>query len=97
MHFCRSNGIELLPIDIYRSKALRFTIEDGKIRPPFNAIAGLGDNAAKQIEEGAKGGEFISREDFTKRTHANSAVMDSLDRLGCLEGLPESNQVTLFG
>ena len=89
-------GIELLPVDIYKSKATRFTIEDGKIRPPFNAIAGLGDNAAKQIEEGAKGGEFISREDFANRTHANSTVMDSLDRLGCLEGLPDSNQVTLF-
>jgi DNA polymerase-3 subunit alpha (Gram-positive type) len=89
-------GIELLNVDIYRSKATRFSIEDGKLRPPFNSIAGLGDNAAKQIEEGAKGGEFISREDFVRRTHANSAVMDALDRLGCLEGLPDSNQVRMF-
>ena len=89
-------GIELLPVDIYKSRATRFVIEDGKIRPPFNAIAGLGDNAAKQIEEGAKAGPFISREDFIKRTRANSAVMEKLDALGCLAGLPDSNQVTIF-
>ncbi|MBO4879380.1 MAG: PolC-type DNA polymerase III [Clostridia bacterium] len=90
-------GIELLPIDIYKSKATRFTVEDGKLRPPYNAIAGLGDSAAKLIEEGAKGSPFISREDFAKRTRANSAVIEKLDRLGCLAELPESDQVTMFG
>ena len=88
-------GIELLPVDIYKSKATRFTIEGDKIRPPFNAIAGLGDNAARQIEEGAKGGPFLSREDFAKRTRANSAIMDKLDALGCLAGLSDSDQVAM--
>lgn len=89
-------GIELLPVDIYKSRAKKFVIEGNCIRPPFNAIAGLGDNAALQIENGAKGGTFISREDFVKRTKANSAIMDKLDKLGCLDGLPESNQISLF-
>lgn len=89
-------GIELLPIDIYKSKATRFTVEDGKLRPPFNAIAGLGDNAALLIEKGAEGGRFISREEFVKRTRANSAVMEKLDALGCLNDLPDSDQVSMF-
>ena len=89
-------GIELLPIDIYKSKATHFTVEDGKLRPPFNAIAGLGDNAALLIEKGAEGGRFISREEFVKRTRANSAVMEKLDALGCLNDLPDSDQVSMF-
>lgn len=89
-------GIEFLPVDIYKSKATRFTIEDGKIRPPFNAIAGLGANAAQYIEQGAQGAKFISREDFVARTHANSSIVEKLERLGCLDELPDSNQVSMF-
>lgn len=89
-------GIELLPVDIYKSKATRFVIEDGRIRPPFNAIAGLGANAAQCIEQGASGGRYLSREDFAARTKANSSIMEKLERLGCLDELPSSNQVSMF-
>lgn len=89
-------GIELLPIDIYKSKATKFVIEGDKIRPPFNSIAGLGDNAAQYIEKGAEGGKFISREDFAKRTRANTSIMERLERMGCLDSLPDSNQVSMF-
>lgn len=89
-------GIEFLPVDIYKSKATRFTIENGSLRPPFNAIAGLGTNAAQYIEQGAQGAKFISREDFVIRTHANSSIVEKLERLGCLDELPDSNQVSMF-
>lgn len=89
-------GIELLPIDIYKSAAVSFTVEDGKLRPPFNSIAGLGNNAAIGIAEAAKHGEFISREDFIRRSKANSAVVEGLDRLHCLDFLPQSNQTSMF-
>ena len=89
-------GIEFLPIDLYKSKATRFVIENGRIRPPFNTIAGLGDNAAQRLEQGAAEGPFISREDLVKRTKANTAIIEKLDRLGCLESLPESNQISMF-
>ena len=48
------------------------------------------------IEKGAEGGQFISREEFVKRTRANSAVMEKLDALGCLNDLPDSDQVSMF-
>lgn len=89
-------GIELLPIDLYKSKATKFTIEDGKLRPPFNAIAGLGDTAARQLEEGGKNGKYISREELVKRTRINNSLLEKLDALGCLGDLPKSDQVSLL-
>lgn len=89
-------GFELLPIDIYKSKAKTFVIEDGKIRPPFTAIAGLGESVAIGIENGAAGGKYISKEDFINRTKANTAVVDKLEKLGCLKGLSATNQISMF-
>ncbi|MDO4567854.1 MAG: PolC-type DNA polymerase III [Clostridia bacterium] len=89
-------GIKVLPIDIYKSDALRFTIEDGALRPPFVSVSGVGESAALDLARGAQGGEYRSREDFVQRTKANSAVVDKLDALGALSALRASNQVSLF-
>ena len=89
-------GIELLPVDLMKSKAKRFTIEGNAIRPPFSSVAGVGENAAIGIEEAQSGGPFGSVEDFRARTKANSAVVNALRELGCLDGMPETNQLTLF-
>lgn len=89
-------GFELLPVDIYRSKATKFVIEDGKIRPPFTSVPSLGENVALLIEKGREGGEYSSKEDFARRTKANSAIMDKLEALGCFEGLPDTDQLS-FG
>ena len=89
-------GIELLPVDLMKSKAKRFVIEGNAIRPPFSSIAGVGENAAIGIEEAQTGGVFCSVEDFRVRTKANSAVINAMRAQGCFEGLPETNQLTLF-
>lgn len=89
-------GFELLPVDIYKSKAKTFVIEDGKIRPPFTSVAGLGENVALQIESAAKDGEYSSREDFAVRTKANTAIMEKLAELGCFDELPDTDQIS-FG
>ena len=59
---------------------LRFNVavEDGKLRPPFNAIAGLGDNAALLIEKGAEGGRFISREEFVSDATVEKVMLDPI-------------------
>jgi len=90
-------GIELLPIDLYRSDATRFLIEGNALRPPFSAIAGVGTGAAEGIGAARAEGPFASVEDFRVRTKANSAVVDKLRTLKCFEGMPEANQITLFG
>ena len=37
-----ARGFEFVKIDIYRSKANRFQIVDGKLMPAFSTIDGLG-------------------------------------------------------
>ncbi|MBR0025973.1 MAG: PolC-type DNA polymerase III, partial [Clostridia bacterium] len=89
-------GIELLPVDLYKSQATRFTIEGNAIRPPFSSVAGVGDNAAIAIAEECAKGPFLSVEEFQQRTRANSAVVTALREAGCFDGMAESNQVSLF-
>ncbi len=89
-------GIELLPVDLYRSHATHFLIEDGAIRPPFNAIPGVGTTAAIQLAESCKGKTFHSIETFRKETKANSGVVSAMIRCGCFGDMPESDQISLF-
>ena len=89
-------GFELLPVDIYSSEATRFKIENGFIRPPFSSIPGVGANAAEALARARAGGRFASIEDFQTRSKANTAVMGLLRKMGCLNGLPETNQISLF-
>ncbi|MGL4774700.1 MAG: PolC-type DNA polymerase III, partial [Clostridium sp.] len=89
-------GIKLLKVDLYKSEAVKFIIEDGNLRPPINALAGVGDNAAKSIVEARKDGEFISKEDLRLRAKVTKTVIETLSNHGCLEGLSETNQLSLF-
>jgi len=88
-------GIELLPIDLYRSDATSFRVEAEGIRPPFSAIDGLGQNAAQLISADAEH-PFISMEDFQHRTNCNSVVLAALERMGCFSSIPKTNQISLF-
>lgn len=89
-------GFNFLRVDIYKSEAIKFTIEDGKLRPPLNALQGLGDNAAKSIVQARVNGEFISKEDLRIRAKIGKAIIETLDNHGCLEGMSETNQLSLF-
>lgn len=90
-------GLDFANIDIYKSEATDFIPEqDNIIRPPLNAIAGLGDAAAQSIVEARKDGEFSSQSDLLQRTKISKSVLDTLANYGCLRGLPESEQYLLF-
>ena len=90
-------GIELLPVDIYKSEGTRFVVvENGAIRPPFNAIPGVGDTAALAIAQKRGTEPFRSVEEFAARTGSNSGVVAALEGVGCFEGLPKSDQISLF-
>jgi DNA polymerase-3 subunit alpha (Gram-positive type) len=89
-------GIELLPVDLYKSESAKFTVEGNAIRPPFSSVSGVGVNAAQSIAEVCKNTVFTSIEDFEAKTKANSAVVRALRDIGCLDRLPESAQLSLF-
>lgn len=91
-----ARGFEFLAPDLYKSKASKFTIEDGKIRMPLRAIPGIGENCANLIEEEAEKSKFLSIEDFSKRTKSGNSVISILQRNGLLNNLDETNQISLF-
>lgn len=92
-----ARGIEFLPVDIYKSDARIYRIEDGKIRLPFGAIDGIGENAAKAIAKARdEGGEFMSYDDLMARAGIGKSVVDALKEAGALGDMPESDQISLF-
>ena len=90
-------GFTFAPIDLYRSHATRFVIEDGKLLPPFVSVSGLGETAAWDIMDGREGKEFLSIEEFSlacpkvSKTH-----IENLKAAGAFGDLPETSQITLF-
>jgi DNA polymerase-3 subunit alpha (Gram-positive type) len=91
-----ARGIKFLPIDLYKSDASKFLIEDEKIRPPLNSLQGLGINAAKSICAEREKGEFISVEDMRLKTKVSKTVIEILQNNNCLYKLPETSQVSFF-
>lgn len=99
MRICQemyARNLEFMPIDIYRAKATKFQIIDGKLMPSLTSIDGLGETAAKGIEEGSKGGQFLSKEDMMLRCHIGQSIIDLLDSLNLLEGLSDTNQLSFM-
>ena len=94
-----ARGVEFLPIDLYKSHATVYKLEDGKIRLPFMSMAGTGESAAvalmKARDDGE--GEYMSRDDLQQRAGISKSVMETLDSCGALEGLPQSTQMSFFG
>ena len=91
-----ARGIEVLPIDINHSHAMKFVPEDGKMRLPFGALSGVGEKAAYSIYNAAKEGNFVSREDFAMEAGVSKTIIQNLADLGAMDDLPETNQISLF-
>ena len=88
-----ARGFEFLPIDIYRAKANRFQIIDGKIMPSFASIEGMGEKAAEQLEEAAKQGLFLSQEELRNRSKVSNTVIEKMAELGILGDMPKNSQL----
>ena len=90
-------GYDFLPIDLYKSEATRFVVEDGKIRPPFVAISGLGESAAADLVRGREGKTFISVEEVAAACPKVSKThIQMLKEGGAFGSLPDTSQVSLF-
>ena len=89
-------GFEFLPIDLYKSHSTKFQVEDGKIRPPLNSIAGLGNVAAEGIYKAAQEEPFECIDDMQERSKIGKSMTELLQKFGCLKGMTQSNQMSLF-
>ena len=89
-------GVEFLPVDLYKSKAVIYSIQDGKIRLPFVSLKGLGISAAQNLERAGREGEYLSVEDIQTRAGVSKAVIEILANASVLDGIPESRQMSFF-
>ncbi len=91
---CR--GVSFLPVDLYRSQAHRYVIEDGKIRLPFSSVQGIGGTAAESIVAAVADGPFMSWDEVQSRTGVTKTVMEALESMGALKDIPKSMQMSFF-
>ncbi len=91
-------GYKVLNIDLYKSDATNFTIDEANnaLIPPFTVVSGLGLTAAQSVIEARVDGPFISIEDLLNRTKLNSQNIERLKDIGALDELPDDNQISLF-
>ncbi len=90
-------GLTFLPMDLYKSDAKKFKIENGALRPPLNSIPGLGTVAAEGIQRAREEDKFMSIDDLKIRAKIGDSVTELLKKYKCLEGMSQSNQLSLFG
>ena len=91
-----ARGLEFEPIDLYRAKAKKFQIVNGKLMPSFASIEGMGEKAAEAVEIASQDGPYLSLDDFRQRTKVSKTVIDLMADLGLFGDLPQSNQLSLF-
>ncbi len=90
-------GFTFAPISLYESDAMKFLPRGNQLLPPFIAVSGLGETAAKDIAEGRRGKEFISIEEFSAACPKVSQThIENLKAAGAFGDLPTSSQVSLF-
>lgn len=89
-------GVEFLPVDLYRSHAHKFLMEEGRVRLPFSSVKGLGGAAADALMKAREEGEFFSREDVQMRAGLSKTLMETLTDMGAFGDLPASAQISFF-
>ena len=86
-----------MQVDLYESEEKKFKVQDNKLRLTLNSIQGFGGVAAQGIVEARKDGNFMSIDDLKIRAKRGASGADLLKEFGCLEGMSQSNQLSLFG
>ncbi len=91
-----ARGIRFLPVDLYKSKATSFSIEEEGIRMPFSVMNGVGENAAYNIVRARDEGDVFSQEEFRVRAGISTTVCELLNKEGVFGDIPVSAQLSLF-
>ena len=91
-----SRGFNFEKVDLYKSDSDKFLLGENGIIPPLKSLEGMGETAARNIVQEREKGIFISVEDIVNRAKISKSVIESLKNHGCLDDIPESNQLSLF-
>ena len=91
-----ARGFEFATVDLYKSEATRYIIDEGRIRLPFSALKGVGSNAANKLATVAKTEKLFSVEDLVRKSGISRGFVSELSAFGALKGMPESNQLSMF-
>ncbi|MBQ6389174.1 MAG: PolC-type DNA polymerase III [Mogibacterium sp.] len=91
-----SRGYEFSEPVLGIAEACRFSVVDGKVMLPFNAVSGIGDTAAESLVAAYKDRAFTTIDDVRSRTRLSGTNIDDLKRHGLFAGLPESAQMSIF-
>ena len=91
-------GYKFENISIEKSDSQNFIVdkENNALIPPFITIDGLGANNAKTVVDARKDGPFRSKEELLRRTKLTSTNVEDLSKMGVLDGLDETDQLSLF-
>ncbi len=91
-------GFQFKPVSLYDSDAVNFLLAEGDaLLPPFSAIPGLGETAARSIAEQRKGKTFISIEEFASACPKVSKThIELLKAAGAMGDMPDTSQLTMF-
>jgi DNA polymerase-3 subunit alpha (Gram-positive type) len=90
-------GFTFQRVDLYKSDATKFLVINNGLLPPLSSLQGLGENAAHNIVLTRGGNPFSSLDDLRNRARISKTVIEILKTHGCLNDLPESDQMMLFG
>ena len=86
-----SRGVKFLPVDIHKSSATIFDVENGNIRIPFIAVDKLGESVALDIVEKRNEKEFTSKKDVQKRTRLNNTLFEEFNEMHFFGNLPDED------
>ena len=92
-----SRGIKFLPVDVMKSSATVYEVEDGNLRIPFSAVDSLGESIAIDIVQKREEKAFTSKKDILKRTRLSQSLYELFDIMHSFGNLPEEDPEESIG
>lgn len=93
----KARDIKLLAPDLYKSDPEKFIVlAEDEILAPLMAVDNVSQQIALRIAAARQDGEFLSIEDFRKRTKTNKTACASLESFGIFDGMQKQDQIDFF-